>query len=248
MNIMRGLGLGCLMLMMCAWTNALEPDDVRLFEGDILVRTSVRPYFEGALHALEAMHWPKGVVPYVFDADLPEANQLAIYEAMALWEAKTPVRFLHLTPENRDEHPDHVVFEPAEGRTCASFVGRQGGMQSVRLAPRCGVMQTVHELGHVLGLWHEQSRQDRDAYVQVCWNNIAEAHQYNFKKYGVKVESQGPYDFDSIMHYSAKAFSKNGKPTLVSRAPGVMIGQREHVSVGDVDAVNALYSEEKQAG
>ncbi|MDF1678471.1 MAG: M12 family metallopeptidase [Legionellaceae bacterium] len=192
----------------------------------------------------EGAVWPHGIVPYKIDETLPKAQKDAATEAMALWEAHTVVRFLPLTADNEHDFPDYVLLMPASGKTCASSVGRQGGVQVLRLASRCHTMLVAHELGHLLGLWHEQARLDRDLYVDVLWENIRDDHYHNFNQRVGEGYDKGPYDYDSIMHYSETAFSKNGKPTIVPRVPGVKVGQRTHLSAGDIASVNALYLSE----
>ena len=46
---------------------------------------------------------------------------------------------------------------------------------------------------------------------------------HNFRKYGTNIiDSRGtPYDYGSVMHYRSTSFSKNGKPTIVTKKPGV---------------------------
>ncbi|EDO36645.1 predicted protein, partial [Nematostella vectensis] len=66
---------------------------------------------------------------------------------------------------------------------CCSAVGRVGGRQEVFLGYGCHGFGTIlHELGHVIGFWHEQMRPDRDDYVEVLHQNIVEGEKHNFAK------------------------------------------------------------------
>ena len=66
---------------------------------------------------------------------------------------------------------------------------------------------------------HEQTRPDRDEYIDILWDNIDPAGYGQFSKMGFEewFKSDEPYDFNSAMHYS----SYNGyaidpeKPTMV---------------------------------
>lgn len=111
------------------------------------------------------------------------------------------------TPPARDHPP-----ELAPPSRCCSYVGRRGGgPQAISIGKNCdkfGIV--VHELGHVIGFWHEHTRPDRDRHVSIVRENIQPGQEYNFLKMEVQeVESLGEtYDFDSIMHYARNTFSR----------------------------------------
>ncbi len=220
-----------------------EVGDYAVVEGDILIGkiTDLNKKNAFILPKIGGGRWSNGIIPFELTEELPILTKLAVLEAVTLWEQKSNVEFVELTSKNRDLYPDFISFIPAKGTTCSSFVGRQKGKQVINLAPRCNTMNTVHEVGHALGLWHEQSRNDRDEFIRINWENIEEDYRYNFDQHLNDGQDYGDYDYDSIMHYPADAFSKNGKKTILPLIDGVEIGQRDHLSERDITAVNAMY-------
>ena len=212
-------------------------------EGDILVAkiTDLRRFRAVIRHKIGGSRWPDGIIPYEIAEDLPFKNKLAVLQAIAHWQEKTNIKLVELTSKNRHIYRDYVVFVPAEGTTCSSYVGKQGGRQEINLSTRCTAMNTVHEIGHALGLWHEQSRADRAEFIRILWENIEEDHKFNFDQHLTDGEDFGSYDYQSIMHYGAYAFAKNGKRTIEPLMDGIEIGQRNYLSDKDIAAINAMY-------
>ena len=143
---------------------------------------------------------------------------------------------------------------------CLSFVGMNTELaeksnydgQEVFLTPECAEDRGIimHELGHVIGFYHEQNRPDRDNYIRVIQENIEDGYQELFERLPSSAATNlgVHYDFGSIMHYPLDAYSKNGNNTLeVLRDPlnytvtGV-VGQRQRLSQYDARQANLLYA------
>uniref|UniRef100_A0A8C6KBE5 Metalloendopeptidase n=1 Tax=Nothobranchius furzeri TaxID=105023 RepID=A0A8C6KBE5_NOTFU len=102
-----------------------------------------------------------------------------------------------------------------------------------------------HEILHALGFYHEQSRYDRDDYVQIIWSNILSGQQHNFDKVSSSVSTAHgtPYDYWSVMHYGKDAFTNGNGSTVITIDPKYqdVIGQNLEMSSLDVKELNLLY-------
>ncbi|XP_014240061.1 zinc metalloproteinase nas-13 [Cimex lectularius] len=208
-----------------------------LFEGDIMTDGS-NEVSRNALRDSSAK-WPGGVVPYHISDDFDEDEVQTIMGAMEEFHENSCIRF-----RPYKEGDTSWVSIQADSPGCWSYVGRRGGGQVVNLGKRCvqhGV--AAHELLHALGFHHQQSASDRDKYVTIHWKNIRRGTEKNFKRYssGRITDFDVGYDYDSVMHYSSHAFSKNGFPTITPKEEGATIGQRSRLSDKDLEKLRIMY-------
>jgi hypothetical protein len=114
----------------------------------------------------------------------------------------------------------------------------------------------AHELAHTLGMWHEQSRPNRDTYVFIEEDCVQDGYLNNFDIHPTAGEyPPGDYDFDSVMHYGQSAFFTPTTPYCASigrtitvlppnQAWQTLIGQRDHLSEWDILTMSFLYPED----
>ncbi|XP_010736121.2 low choriolytic enzyme [Larimichthys crocea] len=185
--------------------------------------------------------WPKYgryvYVPVYISTRYTRSERSTIIRALLTFHSTTCIRFVW----KRWWHRNYLYFYSGSG--CWSSLGRQSRGQLVSLRKNgCVYTGTVqHEVLHALGFHHEHVRSDRDSYVRILTDNIQSGREHNFRK--VATNNLGtPYDFKSVMHYSQYAFSKNGKPTIVSRSnPSLYIGRNYAMSYNDIQRVKRLY-------
>ncbi|CAL9694428.1 unnamed protein product [Knipowitschia caucasica] len=179
----------------------------------------------------------KVYIPYYIANHYSDRERSIIQRGL---ESFAAVSCIYFRPYQSGDH-EWISIESRSG--CYSYVGRQGGAQTVSIDRQgCVYHSTVqHELLHALGFNHEQTRSDRDAHIRVHWDNIMDGMDYNF--YIVDTLNQGtPYDYNSVMQYERYAFSKNNRPTMEPIPnPNVAFGQATQMSANDIARLNRLY-------
>ena len=165
---------------------------------------------------------------------------------MGIIEQETCLKFQFRT------YGDRIQFTNGSG--CSSFVGRLGrGKQAIKLGKGCFSVGIIsHEILHALGMWHEQSRPDRDDYIRVISDNIKERYRFAFqKRNSYHIDYHGErYDYKSVMHYSLSAFRNSpGLRTIevTNEAEYIWqgqpkIGQRKGLSDSDITQLNRIYN------
>ncbi|BCE02641.1 M12 family metallopeptidase [Marinicellulosiphila megalodicopiae] len=198
--------------------------------------------------------WPNGVIPFQASS-LNSTQRLNLDAAILEWESKTNIDFIEIgSPEAFDfGHGMYLTVttftDPNRGgvtNTTGFNTYPTSGLPKMEVLANSGMSTYLHELGHVIGLMHEQQRNDRDEYVTIDQSaidaaGITGAHLNDWK---IRVSfphasnmdlsnGVGPFDFDSIMIY---------KNHVIPNDPSITIQSgREKLSAGDILTVNTHY-------
>ncbi len=224
-------------------------------------------------------HWTDGIVYYEFHSSVTTTQQDIARNAMDALEAVCDVEFILATTQifrirfyDSTVGNDAFVGAPPICMTQAVYDSYNDPGLPVNVTNPCGgglvtvprtpirimnwdVFGTVlHEIMHALGFFHEQSRPDRDTFVRINADNIASgASNFNMAS---NAFTGLPYDFDSVMHYSACAFSDcqfcpacfldpdgDGGRTIITNdsANQGRLGNREELSDGDILALRLFF-------
>lgn len=209
-----------------------------LDEGDI-----IRNVGRNGLRRKSA-RWPLGIIPYRIPEDHFSETQLQRIQSII--DEYNTVTCLEFRPMlDTDENFIDIVASYAG---CWSSVGMEGGGQILNLqVPQCIRDGTIrHELLHAVGFEHQQSSSNRDEFLKINWDNIADEKKHNFVKYSTsRLDNFGiDYDYSSVMHYSGTAFTKNGQPTMEPLKKDVKLIRKHVFSEGDLQKLENMYSEE----
>ncbi|XP_067105492.1 high choriolytic enzyme 1-like [Osmerus mordax] len=144
-------------------------DEPLVMYGDIAVKTGLQ---NADPCTARGCKWPKAAdgnvyVPFTISNVYSSRERSVILDGLNSFAASSCVSFIPRTTQR-----DFVDIQSLSG--CYSYVGRRGSGQVVSLAQKGCVHHSViqHELLHVLGFDHEQTRSDRDLHVRILLENV----------------------------------------------------------------------------
>ncbi|KXJ22023.1 Zinc metalloproteinase nas-13 [Exaiptasia diaphana] len=214
--------------------NTSRSDNAKVKVESVTRRTGVRR---------RSQVWTTRVIPLEITKPVADDGEKNIWDATKEIEKNSCLKF------RRKKSGDKNWIKIIKGEGCSSFVGRVNikDGQPLSLGEGCNDKAVaLHEILHAVGFYHEQSRTDRDDYINILWENIYEGAEGQFNKIGAEEMDMvgGTYDYNSIMHYGNNVFSKNDKPTMIAiKDPSKVLGTKgAKLNAVDILQINNLYN------
>jgi len=235
-------------------------DGYVVVEGDIVLGTEEEVDNQldsrGSVHSSASRRWANRTMYYEINPAIytNPLMTIKVISAITVINANTNLNLVARTNQS-----DYVKINLSTDGNYSTSIGKSGGMQEIYVTSSAPIGTVIHEFLHAAGLWHEQSRCDRNDYVSIMWSNIKSGKDHNFTRRCASNSGQdvGSYNISSVMHYPGTAFSTNGNATIVPNIPKLFelynynifsvlgaigqMGQREKLTTGDIQTVNAIY-------
>ncbi|RWS12365.1 Zinc metalloproteinase dpy-31-like protein, partial [Dinothrombium tinctorium] len=242
------ISLEALMYMFGGGNPKVTPEDERIVEGDIVLPniTDDSNELNGRKAVKEPLLlWPLATVPYTYHYSITDDEKRVIEMAIEHWQNETCLRF-----KPRTMFDYYFVRFRSDRSGCWSLLGRQPIYihygQDISIGKGCAEFGVVtHEIGHVIGFYHEQSRSDRDIAIHINWENVEKKFTLQFER-EIDINYNVGYDYTSIMQYPSWAFSKAPfeKNSVVTLDPRYqrLLAKNNGLSFRDKKIANHLYA------
>uniref|UniRef100_A0A0N4Z3E2 Metalloendopeptidase n=1 Tax=Parastrongyloides trichosuri TaxID=131310 RepID=A0A0N4Z3E2_PARTI len=179
-----------------------------------------------------------------------------IRKALEIFSTYTCVKFQENYYLKDSDHGIKFLY----GDTCRSdFIGRKSNeVNKIYINNDCNFIYAWIQglIMEALGVFPEQTRTDRDKFVEIKYENI------DYKRYpGVStyMDINWPhntsnydtkYEYGSVVQYISKAFSKNGELTILAKGEHAvrhqqMMGQKYNVAFQDYKLINRHFCNKK---
>lgn len=214
-------------------------DGLAIAYGDVIlgVPKDNVPGNRGIAEVPKSYLWDKAEVPFAISPELPHPER--IENAIQYFHEHTSIKWIPFQGQK-----DAVVFEPGQEH-CYSYVGRVGGLQSIKLAISCQGSEILHEMMHALGFVHEHSRLDRDQYIEILWPNIQDQYQPQFAmvpEIYFEPFRGTSFDYHSVMLYHPRSFAKKDDLlSIQSKTNEAISPVSQGLSELDLYRLNRLY-------
>uniref|UniRef100_A0A0K0EJK0 Metalloendopeptidase n=1 Tax=Strongyloides stercoralis TaxID=6248 RepID=A0A0K0EJK0_STRER len=180
-------------------------------------------------------------IPYFTDVYV---NHRLIDLALQMMQKETCIKFVKYSRMD----PNITGLRYFYGHDCSSPIGKPKSRVwlDISIGHRCDTIKVIqHETMHALGFFHVHARYDRDKYLYVLKQNVNPAFYSEIKKVN-RSNSRTfdvPFDFGSVMLYTADTYTTNGEKTMVPLDINFIRiqGYAQKLSFADAKIINLYY-------
>lgn len=238
-----------------------------IYQGDIDLGPVAKLHQRGGAAVL-GDRWDSNTIFYRLSPNLTgtvcdpdcKAPRARIREVLDELSTQLPIELVEDVGETHDDFILYRYDASIDSGGVSDAVGMDGGEQHIGFAPGAdsngirgqpngGTIR--HETLHALGFHHEQSRTDRDQFVEIHGPGNGNCIMPDkLGNYALQDDSDdiGPYDFSSIMHYRNGSFCiKNADnsckcDTITPKINGATISPGGDLTAEDVNTLYQMYA------